>query len=129
MKYLGHQLRRILKKLKSALTVSSSHAVSTLHCRRPIKYHVPATPPNYSEVNDGTNSVARWQNLIAVDCAPMPSTLAQSKERKGSNFAIWQPCGAAAVKNNLIPNRIINVGRERGGATPPLRRYRKPGWV
>ena len=22
----------------------------------------------------------------------MPSTLAQSKERKGSNFAIWQPC-------------------------------------
>ena len=26
--------------------------------------------------------VARWQNL--------PSTLAQSKERKGSNFAIWQ---------------------------------------
>ena len=23
---------------------------------------------------------------------PPPSTLAQSKERKGSNFAIWQPC-------------------------------------
>ena len=23
---------------------------------------------------------------------PTPSTLAQSKERKGSNFAIWQPC-------------------------------------
>ena len=27
-----------------------------------------------------------------LDCAPTPSTLAQSKERKGSNFAIWQPC-------------------------------------
>ena len=26
-----------------------------------------------------------------LDCAPTPSTLAQSKERKGSNFAIWQP--------------------------------------
>ena len=28
--------------------------------------------------------VARWQNFIA----PTPSTLAQSKERKGSNFAV-----------------------------------------
>ena len=36
-----------------------------------------------------TLKVARWQNLIP--CAPTPSTLAQSKERKGSNFAIWQP--------------------------------------
>ena len=27
-----------------------------------------------------------------LDCAPTPSTLAQSKERKGSNFANWQPC-------------------------------------
>ena len=25
-------------------------------------------------------------------CAPKPSTLAQSKESKGLNFAIWQPC-------------------------------------
>ena len=28
-------------------------------------------------------------------CAPTPSTLAQSKERKGSNFAIWQPCSGS----------------------------------
>ena len=27
--------------------------------------------------------------------SPTPSTLAQSKERKGSNFAIWQPCTQA----------------------------------
>ena len=27
----------------------------------------------------------------------MPSTLAQSKERKGSNFAIWQPCDQSPV--------------------------------
>ena len=39
-------------------------------------------------------SVARWQNLIPSFpwIAPLPSTLAQSKERKISNFAIWQPC-------------------------------------
>ena len=36
-------------------------------------------------------SVTRWQNfipLLSLDCALMSSTLAQSKERKGSNFAI-----------------------------------------
>ena len=27
---------------------------------------------------------------------PLPSNPAQSKERKGSNFAIWQPCGERA---------------------------------
>ena len=34
------------------------------------------------------------QNLITSFpwIAPTASTLAQSKERKGSNFAIWQPC-------------------------------------
>ena len=32
--------------------------------------------------------VARWQTVIpSLDCAPAPSTLAQSKKRKGSNFA------------------------------------------
>ena len=30
--------------------------------------------------------------FLSMDCAPTPSTLAQSKERKGPNFAIWQPC-------------------------------------
>ena len=38
---------------------------------------------------------AALQNLypfLSLDCAPTPSTLAQSKERKGSIFAIWQPC-------------------------------------
>ena len=40
--------------------------------------------------------VARWQNLIP--CAPTPSTLAQSKERKGSNFAA-QRSGAIVQKH------------------------------
>ena len=33
---------------------------------------------------------AKFDPFLFSDCAPMPSTLAQSKERKGSNFAIWQ---------------------------------------
>ena len=32
-----------------------------------------------------------------------PSTLVQSKERKGSNFAIWQPCTAAADSEPFHP--------------------------
>ena len=34
---------------------------------------------------------AKFDPFFSLDCAPTPSTLAQSKERKGSNFAIWQP--------------------------------------
>ena len=33
-------------------------------------------------------------------CAPTPSTLAQSKERKGSNFAIWQHRSATASRGS-----------------------------
>ena len=40
-------------------------------------------PPRYA---------AKFDLFLSLDCAPTPSTLAQSKERKGSNFAIWQPC-------------------------------------
>ena len=36
--------------------------------------------------------MAKLYPFLSLDCAPTPSTLAQSKERKGSNFAIWQPC-------------------------------------
>ena len=35
---------------------------------------------------------AKLDPFLSLDCAPMPSTLTQSKDRKGSNFAIWQPC-------------------------------------
>ena len=35
---------------------------------------------------------AKFDPFLSLDYVPMPSTLAQSKERKGSNFAIWQPC-------------------------------------
>ena len=33
---------------------------------------------------------AKFDPFLSLDCAPTPSTLAQSKERKGSHFAIWQ---------------------------------------
>ena len=33
---------------------------------------------------------AKFDPFLSLDSAP-PSTLAQSKERKGLNFAIWQP--------------------------------------
>ena len=44
---------------------------------------------------------AKLDPFLSLDCAPTPSILAQSKERKGSHFAIWQhryaePRGAAA---------------------------------
>ena len=35
---------------------------------------------------------AKFDPFLSLDCAPTPSTPAQSKERKGLNFAIWQPC-------------------------------------
>ena len=34
---------------------------------------------------------AKFDPFLSLDCIPTPSTLAQSKERKGSNFAILQP--------------------------------------
>ena len=36
--------------------------------------------------------MAKFDPFLSLECAPTPSTLAQSKERKGSNFAIWQHC-------------------------------------
>ena len=33
---------------------------------------------------------------------PTPSTLAQSKERKGSNFAIWLPCPSSLTHHCLV---------------------------
>ena len=34
---------------------------------------------------------AKFDPFLSLDCAPTPSSLAQSKERKRSNFAILQP--------------------------------------
>ena len=37
---------------------------------------------------------------------PTPSTLAQSKERKGSNFAIWQPWDKDHLDGNMFTGEM-----------------------
>ena len=54
---------------------------------------------------------AKFDPFLSLDCAPMPSTLAQSKERKRSNFAIWQPCLLINSKrNNFRQHLMIHTG-------------------
>ena len=48
---------------------------------------------------------AKFDPFLSLDCAPTPSTLAQSKERKGSNFANWQPWG----QDNYVPEDLISL--------------------
>ena len=45
----------------------------------------------------------------------MPSTLAQSKERKGSNFAIWQHW-SNIHRTDLDPLDLLVDGRGGGGS-------------
>ena len=50
---------------------------------------------------------AKVDPFLSLDCAPTHSTLAQSKERKGSTFVIWQNC--SKVRHGA-ENRDRNVG-------------------
>ena len=52
---------------------------------------------------------AKFDPLLSLDCAPTPSTLAQSKERKGSNFAIWQHY-PVRVEVHSLSLRVPGVG-------------------
>ena len=50
---------------------------------------------------------AKFDPFLSLDCAPTPSTVAQSKERKGSSFVIWQHWTGTrkqATLQNLIPS-------------------------
>ena len=49
------------------------------------------------------------------------STLAQSKERKESNFAIWQP----RPQDGFVLGRIVDIG-EDGATVEPFDRKKKP---
>ena len=49
--------------------------------------------------------------------APLPCTLAQSKERKGSNFAIWQPC--------LLKDEVYGDNKSKERADQELEKLRK----
>ena len=64
---------------------------------------------------------AKFDPFLSLDCTPTPSTLVQSKERKGSNFAIWQPClqvwrdrapeeGAQGLQVRPMQSRLLHVG-------------------
>ena len=56
---------------------------------------------------------AKLDPFLSLDCAPTPSTPAQSKERKGSNFAIWQPCVQAQVPGHRDQGHVGELGVER----------------
>ena len=55
----------------------------------------------------GLRLTAKFDPFLSLDCAPLPSTLAQSKERKESHFAIWQPCQSVVGP----PRRICSALR------------------
>ena len=55
--------------------------------------------------------MAKFDPFLSLDCARVEGVGAQAKERKGSNFATWQPCAKAAAgsmastcKPQLVPS-------------------------
>ena len=60
---------------------------------------------------------AKFDPFLFLDCAPTPSALAQSKERKGSNFAIWQPC--------LLKDEVYGDNKSKERAEQELEKLRK----
>ena len=56
---------------------------------------------------------AKFDPFLSLDCTTTHSTLAQSKERKGSNFAIWQPWATGGQTDKHAQSRgERSVGRE-----------------
>ena len=55
-----------------------------------------------------------WTMAPLRYAAPTPSTLVQSKEKKGSNFAIWQLCLRVVNVYHTFPNiastRLVSIG-------------------
>ena len=54
--------------------------------------------PNRNNDRHGCQ-MAKFDPILSLDCARVEGVEAQSKERKGSNFAIWQPW----VLETMIP--------------------------
>ena len=64
---------------------------------------------------------AKFDPFLSLDWAPTPSTLAQSKERKGSNFAIWQPWPECRITKSVgAAAAAREPGEERLYYTFPL---------
>ena len=58
---------------------------------------------------------AQFDPFFSLDCAPTPSTLAQSKERKGSKFDIWQPFRYDLIWRKFQMDRKVNLRRAEEG--------------
>ena len=78
---------------------------------------------------------AKFDPFLSLDCTAMLSTLAQSKERKGSNFAIWQPCeqdagavgrGDAVEARGAGRDAAVPVREPRQAAPPQHARHEDP---
>ena len=47
--------------------------------------------------------MAKFDPFLSLDCARVEGVGAQSKERKGSNFDIWQPCSKdTAISDDCV---------------------------
>ena len=55
---------------------------------------------------------AKLDPFLSLDCALTPSILAQSKERKGSNFAIWQPWNKACILYTKDGVKLGTIGEQ-----------------
>ena len=61
---------------------------------------------------------AKLDAFLSLDCAPTPSTLAQSKERKGSNFAIWQPWKGVGAEQPVPREAVPEAARDTRAQGP-----------
>ena len=54
--------------------------------------------------------MAKFDPFFSLDCARVEGVGAQSKERKGSNFAIWQPCSFSPVDALDVEAALLDLG-------------------
>ena len=52
--------------------------------------------------------MAKFDPSLSLDCARVEGVGAQSKERKGSNFAIWQHCFQTPVWSDDTQSYVLN---------------------
>ena len=61
-------------------------------------------------------ALQNFDPFLSLDCIPTPSTLTRSKERKGSNFAIWQPW---PKEPKLLARKIKDLGSDEASSDIP----------
>ena len=57
--------------------------------------------------------MAKFDPFLSLDCARVEGVGAQSKERKGSNFAIWQPCFQGLISPTAF-SELLRITRPGG---------------